>query len=117
MSRRKRGRSAMLEALEKRACPAALVAALAFNEGGGITTADSSGSGNSGTIANASWVIGGKYGNALAFNGTNSWVTVADANSLDLTSGMTLEAWVNPSAINSWECTILKEASGDLAYG
>ena len=40
----------------------------------------------------------GKYGNALTFNGTNAIVTVPDANSLDLTTGMTLEAWVRPTA-------------------
>ena len=39
----------------------------------------------------------GKFGNALSFNGTNAFVTVADSNSLDLTTGMTLEAWVKPT--------------------
>ena len=38
----------------------------------------------------------GRFGNALSFNGTNAVVTVADSNSLDLTSGMTLEGWVRP---------------------
>ena len=33
---------------------------------------------------------------ALIFNGTGSLVTVPDSNSLDLTTGMTLEAWVKP---------------------
>ena len=40
----------------------------------------------------------GKFGNALSFNGTNAPVTVADSNSLDLTTGMTLEGWVKPNA-------------------
>ena len=39
----------------------------------------------------------GKFGNALSFNGTNASVTVPDSNSLDLTTGMTLEAWVKPT--------------------
>jgi hypothetical protein len=29
---------------------------------------------------------------------------------------MTLEAWVYPTAINGWECVLLKEDSNDLAY-
>ena len=36
--------------------------------------------------------------NALSFNGTNASVSVPDSNSLDLTTGMTLEGWVRPAA-------------------
>jgi hypothetical protein len=43
-------------------------------------------------------------------------VTIADANSLDLTTGMTIEAWVNPSAGTGWQTVVLKEAPGNLAY-
>ena len=93
-----------------------LVAAYGFNEGTGSTVADASGKGNNGTISGATWTAGGKYGGALSFDGVNDWVTVNDANSLDLTGAMTLEAWVQPTAINGWETVILKEASGDLAY-
>ena len=100
-----------LDRLEDRAVPA-LVAALAFNEGTGPTAADASGSGNVGTLTGASWIAGGRYGGALSFDGTNDWVTVADAASLDLTTGMTLEAWVRPSAINGWETVLLKEMAG-----
>ena len=40
-----------------------------------------------------------------------------DANSLDLTSGMTLEAWVRPTAIGTgWRTVMLKEQPGDLIY-
>jgi hypothetical protein len=71
---------------------------------------DLSGNGNNGTIANASWSTGGKYGSALSFNGTNAIVNVPDSASLDLTSGMTLEAWVNPSALGtSWRTVLMKE--------
>jgi N,N-dimethylformamidase beta subunit-like, C-terminal/Concanavalin A-like lectin/glucanases superfamily/Bacterial Ig domain len=93
-----------------------LVAAYGFNEGNGATVADASGSGNAGTTSNTTWAAAGKYGKALSFNGTSSWVTVNDSASLDLTSSLTLEAWVNPTAINGWECLLLKEATGDLAY-
>jgi hypothetical protein len=76
--------------------------------------ADVSGNGNTGTIANATWTTAGKYGNALSFNGTSSRVTIPDALSLHLTTGMTLEAWVNPSAVSSaWRDVIYK---GDDNY-
>ena len=44
-----------------------------------------------------SWSAAGRFGSALSFDGVNDWVTVPDANSLDLSTGMTLEAWVRPS--------------------
>jgi outer membrane protein assembly factor BamB len=86
-----------------------LVAAYGFDEGSGTTVADASGNGNNGTIANATWAATGKYGKALQFNGTSALVTVPDAASLHLSTGMTLEAWVNPSTVNgSWRDVIYK---------
>jgi chitodextrinase len=86
-----------------------LIAAYSFNEGAGTTAGDASGNGNTGTLANAAWTTAGKYGNALVFNGTNARVSIADRASLHLTTGMTLEAWVNPSAITSaWRDVIYK---------
>ena len=91
------------------------MAAFGFDEGSGTTVGSAVGA-LSGTISGASWSTAGKFGNALSFNGTNSWVTVADDASLDLTTGMTLEAWVRPTTINGWETVILKESGTDLAY-
>ena len=54
-----------------------------------------------GTISNATWAATGKYGKALQFNGSNARVNVPDAAALHLTTGMTLEAWVNPSTVNA----------------
>jgi len=99
--------------------PAGLVAAYSFDEGTGATATDASGSGNTGTTSGATWTTAGRFGQALSFDGVNDWVTVADSNSLDLTTGMTLEAWVNPAAMSSWRTALVKErsGSGDLAYG
>jgi hypothetical protein len=89
--------------------PGGLVAAYGFNEGSGTTAADSSGSGNAGTIGTATWSTAGKNGNALSFNGTSARVTVPDSASLRLAAGMTLEAWVNPSTVDSaWRDVIYK---------
>jgi chitodextrinase len=86
-----------------------LVAAYAFNEGSGTTTADASGGGNTGTLSNATWTSAGKYGAALSFNGTTARVNIPNAASLQLTTGMTLEAWVKPSTVsNKWRDVIYK---------
>src|SRR3954468_18496995 len=73
---------------------AGLVAAYSFDEASGAVAADSSGLGNNGTLTNATWSTSGKFDDALSFNGSNSWVTVADSASLHLSSAVTLEAWV-----------------------
>src|SRR4029077_19546903 len=86
-----------------------LVAAYSFNEGTGAIVNDVSGNGNNGTISGATWTTSGKYGNALSFNGSNSRVTVPDSASLHLTTSMTLEAWVYPTAISGvWRDVIEK---------
>ena len=86
-----------------------LVAAYSFDEGTGTTVTDLSGNRNTGTLRNTTWTSAGKYGNALVFNGSSSWVTISDSSSLHLTSSMTLEAWVNPSSITrSWRDVIYK---------
>ena len=70
---------------------------------------DVSGNGNNGTITGATWTTSGKYGNALTFNGTNALVTINNAASLQLTSAMTLEAWVYPTTVSSaWRDVIYK---------
>ena len=53
---------------------------------------------NGGAITGASWTSAGKIGGALSFDGVNDLVTVTDSASLDLTTGMTLEAWVRPTS-------------------
>ena len=93
-----------------------LVAAYSFDEGTGATVADSSGGGNTGLIAGAAWTSQGRFGAALVFDGSNDWVAIADSASLDLTSGLTLEAWVFPTAITGWRTVILKEQPGQQVY-
>ena len=87
-----------------------LVAAWGFNEGTGGTAADVSGLVNTGALGGATWTVEGKFGGALSFDGSTSQVTVADAASLDLTSGLTVEAWVKPSvAPVGWRSVIAKD--------
>ena len=94
-----------------------LVAAYGFDEVSGTTVADASGKSNHGIISNAVRITNGHSGNALQFNGTNAWVTVNDSASLDLSTSMTLEAWVYPTSLTTGGKTvILKEQSGGAVY-
>src|SRR5262249_21151325 len=78
--------------------PGGLVASYSFNEGGGTTVADGSGHGVTATISGATWTSGGRYGNALSFDGTTSFVDLGNPAALQLTGTMTLEAWVKAAA-------------------
>ncbi len=87
-----------------------LVAAYGFDEANGNYALDASGTGNYGTIMGATRVTNGKFGNALKFSGTNTspnWVTVQNSTSLSLSTGMTLEAWVYPTALMSGASTLV----------
>ena len=98
-----------LEALEDRAAPAVLVAAYPFDEGTGIAVTDVSGAGNHGAASNTTWSTAGRFGDALAFNGTSALVNIPHSASLNLTAGMTLEAWVKPTAVSAaWRDVIYK---------
>jgi subtilisin-like proprotein convertase family protein len=94
---------------------AGLVAAYSFDEGSGTLVGDISGNGNTGTISGATWTTSGKYGNSLSFNGTGAMVRVNDSASLDLSSAMTLEAWVYPTALGGWRDVIYK-GPDDIYY-
>jgi PKD repeat protein len=97
--------------------PPGLVASYGFDEGSGTTTRDASGNGNNGTLANTTWTTAGKHGSALSFNGSSSVVTVPASPSLDLTNGMTLEAWVNPSSMGgSWRTVVFRERPNGMLY-
>ena len=88
-----------------------LVAAYAFNEASGTTTADISGNNNTGTLTNGPLrAAAGKFGAALSFDGTNDYVLVPNSGSLTLTTAMTLEAWVNPAIpLSNWKAILQKE--------
>jgi len=92
------------------------VVAYGFDEGAGTVANDSTVPSNAGTISGATWTAAGRYGAALSFNGTTNWVTIADAAELDLTTAMTLSAWVRPSSLAGWSTALMKEAGNTLAY-
>jgi hypothetical protein len=96
--------------------PLGLVGAWSFDETRGTTAGDASGHGNAGLISGATRRAG-RYGNGLSFDGVDDWVTIDDDDTLDLTTGMTLEAWVRPDTVTTdWYTVLLKEQAGQLAY-
>ena len=70
--------------------------------------------GHTGTLSGAAWTTQGRFGGALSFDGVNDWVTIADANDLDVTTGLTVEAWVYPTALGAttWREVVIKERLG-----
>ena len=92
-----------------------LVAAYSFNEGTGTTVTDLSGNGNTGTIVGAAWTTAAKYGKALSFNGTTSYVDLGNPASLQFTGSMTWSAWTNATGTPSDDGQII--AKSDNASG
>ena len=88
-----------------------LVAAYGFDEGTGSAVVDATGNGHDTTLAGQARVSG-TYGGALAFDGNR--LTVADSTLLDLTTGMTVSAWIRPSAVNGYETIVYKEGPAGL---
>jgi YD repeat-containing protein len=93
-----------------------LIAAYSFDDGTGTALADRTGRGHTGTVSGATWSASGRYGGALSFDGVNDLVTVADANDLDLTTGMTVSAWLRPTVSDGWRTAVMKEQASGLSY-
>ena len=73
-----------------------LVAYWSFDEGQGTTAHDSSGYGNNGVIHSGAYWAEGKIGSSLLFFPTpDSFVQVPSSASLNVSTGLTIAAWVN----------------------
>jgi hypothetical protein len=77
----------------------------------GTTAADAAGGDNPGSIVGPTWTTQGRIGPALTFDGTNDYVMVADAPSLDITAALTLEAWINPTTVSGGYRMILSKTT------
>ena len=93
------------------------------DETSGTVAADSSGHGHNATLINgASWTAGGPFEGAIAFNGTNQYLSVPDTGdaSLEYTGGaLTLSAWVYVNATDTTGGYLLSKAwnsSGQYNY-
>ena len=94
------------------------IGAWGFNEGVGSVSADGTGNGNTAAWSTGvAWSTTSKFGNALNFAGTAS-ATVPDSAALRLSTAMTLEAWVRPTATQgtTWRSVLMKERPAGLSY-
>ncbi len=101
------------------------IAAYYLEEASGTKVVDASGNGNDGVLScnntadptcSGMRTTNGKFGRALSFDGVDDWVTVNDSAALDLTNGMTLEAWVYPTAISGNSTVLVKENTPNSVY-
>jgi hypothetical protein len=72
-----------------------LVAAYAFDEGAGTTSADASGNGYTATLVGGPSWVAGQFGSALSFNGTSSYAATGLTTNLP---NWTISAWVRSPA-------------------
>jgi concanavalin A-like lectin/glucanase superfamily protein len=111
------GGLSLTAAFQPGAAPQGLVAAYSFDEGSGTTLADRTGHGHTGTLSGPAWSAAGRHGGALSFDGSNDSVRIDDHAELDLSTGMTVEAWVNPSALGgAWRTVLFKEQAAHMTY-
>jgi len=89
--------------------PGGLVGWWKLDEGSGGTAADSSGHNLHGTIAgNPTWVDG-PAGKALKFDGDGDYVDLGNDSSLNMTTQITVAAWIKVDAFDcEWQAIITK---------
>ena len=95
-----------------------------FDESSGSMAADSSGTGNAGTLINAPTWSTGKIGGAIQLNGTSQDLRVADSPSLSITgTGLTLATWIYPAAAQHGTLlhkdahySLFRDANGSIKY-
>jgi PKD repeat protein len=92
-----------------------LVAAYNFHARSGTMLTDLSGNANHGRVSGAIWTSQGKVGRALAFDGMNDWVTIANAPSLALGSRGTIAAWVKLTTLGRWQSILAKGSTNNDA--
>ena len=108
-----------IEFLEAREVPTTgLMAAFNFNAGTGSVLPDVSGNSNNGSLGGATWSTTAHTGDShsLYFNGS-SMVTVGNSASLDLTTGMTLEAWVDPTVVSTTWADVAYKGNNNYYLG
>jgi hypothetical protein len=80
---------------------------LAFDDGSGTTAQDSTSYNNDGTLTNmaapatstSGWSNSGKFGKALAFDGSNDYVSIPNSASVQNMDTKTISAWIKISGV------------------
>ena len=79
-----------------------------FDEDKGDETFDSSGNENNGKLMNGPKWVGGKFGNALTFNGSSTYIDCGNGENLDITKEISVMAWVKFNGLD------YKNSAGNL---
>lgn len=87
-----------------------LVAAYAFDETMGTQLLDASGNGRTGALGTATRTAAGKYGAAIALNGTQQATVPGNV------IVRTVEAWIFPTATGGWRCPLGNADGGGYWY-
>src|SRR5437870_2956511 len=88
-----------------------------FDEGAGSLASDSSGNGNAGSLLGGTAWAAGKLGQALSFDGVSGNVTAATTAGLNLSTTLTMAAWINPSDVTAYRTIVAKGAFWQRGYG
>jgi hypothetical protein len=81
------------------------------------TSTDKSGNSNNATLTNGPVKTIGKLGQALYFDGTNDFLNIAHSNSLNITSTISMSAWIKPSTGFSSSSTLITKGPLNSGYG
>jgi hypothetical protein len=102
---------------------ASLVGYWKLDEGSDITTRDSSGNFNEGTLINfdfnenSDWTIDCKSGSCLKFDGVNDYVEIPHSSSFDLNQ-LTIELWIKtPTSMGQTWRNVFSKSVGGRDYG
>ena len=85
-----------------------------FNDGAGSSAADSTGNGYTGVLNNGPTWTTGTYGGALAFNGSNQFVSVSDTNVP--TTSYAVSFWFKTSSSNGGLFEVNNSPTGPTGY-
>ena len=97
-----------------------LVGYWSFNDNYGTKAGDASGNGNTGTLTNSPTWTGGKFGKALSFNGSSSYVVGSGSalSNVGTAGNVTISAWIKPNTVSGQQTVFSKGASGScFNYG
>ena len=88
-----------------------------MDENAGTIAYDDTVNNNDLVISGASWTTSGKFGNVLSFDGVNDQATTSNSTSLNITSDLSISAWVKAAnfatTTSQW---ILYKDSGSAGY-
>ena len=77
---------------------------------------DQSGNNNTGTVNSAVWTNGGEINGAYDFDGTNGWICATNTASINMSTALTVAAWVCPDISNSC-MNVVTKSSGNGSSG